>query len=368
MIVAFILGHLEIGGTQRQISYLAVALSNKNIHIHVICISKKDEPFGSYLIKHGILLHIVEDKHILTRICKTIQILKKINPDIIHSFGDYAGIFALIAAKILKKSHVHSVRSLSNDRSLVIKFLRFFNVNNSDIVTTNSLILKHHLQNQFQRNKRSLLYVPNGIDIENFLFRSENRENKKIISTKGIKILYIGRNSTAKDLPTLIKTIQFLDQILGKHSLKVTLVVAGKGVYEVIKKQINFLCNVNILNYSHSINIESLFFICDIVILTSKSESMPNVLLEAGAAAKPVVCTNVGGCPEVILNKQTGLVLPAGEAHALASAILELILNRQLAEKLGKNGYIRIKKQFSLEMVVCQLMTIYESLFANESH
>ncbi len=84
----------------------------------------------------------------------------------------------------------------------------------------------------------------------------------------------------------------------------------------------------------------------DVVLMTSISEAMPMALLEAMAQARPIVSTNVGGVPTVV--RGCGLLAAPGDVHELATAVTTLLHNPGLARMLGRRGYERLHRRFTL--------------------
>jgi len=76
----------------------------------------------------------------------------------------------------------------------------------------------------------------------------------------------------------------------------------------------------------------------DIVVLASSSEGLPNSLVEVSACARPIVATRTDGIPEVVLDGETGLLVPKGGAAALAAAIGRLLDGPELARRMGEAG------------------------------
>jgi glycosyltransferase involved in cell wall biosynthesis len=83
----------------------------------------------------------------------------------------------------------------------------------------------------------------------------------------------------------------------------------------------------------------------DVVLMTSISEGLPMSILEAMAQARPVVATAVGGVPEVL--RGCGIVPPPGDVHALATGVVTLLRNPQLAERLGQRGFERVHRFYT---------------------
>lgn len=102
----------------------------------------------------------------------------------------------------------------------------------------------------------------------------------------------------------------------------------------------------------------------DIVILSSRTEGLPLALLEAMALGKPVVATNVGGVPEVVEDGVSGLLVPAGDPTALASAVARLLRDPDLAARLGAAGKAEIDRHWHIRTTAAQLLDVYREVLA----
>jgi len=101
---------------------------------------------------------------------------------------------------------------------------------------------------------------------------------------------------------------------------------------------------------------------CDLIVLPSRRESFGLTLIEAGALAKPVVATKVGGVPEVVVDGETGLLVPSEDAEALAGAILRLLRAPELAWRLGCNARRRVEQHFTIQRAADNLLALYHEL------
>jgi polysaccharide biosynthesis protein PelF len=88
----------------------------------------------------------------------------------------------------------------------------------------------------------------------------------------------------------------------------------------------------------------------DLVLMTSISEAMPMTLLEAMAQGRPAVATSVGGVPGVL--RGCGIVAPPGDVHAIATAVMTVLRNPELASRLGRNGFNRLHRRYTLARCV----------------
>jgi glycosyltransferase involved in cell wall biosynthesis len=89
---------------------------------------------------------------------------------------------------------------------------------------------------------------------------------------------------------------------------------------------------------------------------------MPNCLLEAMNAGKPVVATRVGGIPEVVQDGVTGILVPPRDAGALRDAILKILSRREEAHTMGMRGKKRVMQSFPLEKSIRATETVYQEI------
>jgi len=109
-------------------------------------------------------------------------------------------------------------------------------------------------------------------------------------------------------------------------------------------------------------DIPEILSILDIQVSSSFSESFSNVILEGMAAGKPVVATEVGGTPELVVPEQTGLLVPAGNPQCLAEAMMRLLGDQALRVQMGHAGRRRIELLFRIEQTVQQLEGFYQQI------
>lgn len=100
----------------------------------------------------------------------------------------------------------------------------------------------------------------------------------------------------------------------------------------------------------------------DVVTLTSRWEGMPHTLLEAMACARPVVATDVNGCPVIVENGVTGYLVPPGDPRAWAGRVLNLVDHPSRAARMGRAGRRRVERDFSLQVVVPRIERLYTEL------
>jgi glycosyltransferase involved in cell wall biosynthesis len=108
---------------------------------------------------------------------------------------------------------------------------------------------------------------------------------------------------------------------------------------------------------------DSLMSVADVVALSSSDDGIGGVVIDAMSFGKPVASTAAGGIPEAVVDDETGLLVPIGDAEALGAAIARLVTDRELAQRMGANG-IRRAPLFSIDNTVDRTLEVYERVLA----
>jgi glycosyltransferase involved in cell wall biosynthesis len=100
----------------------------------------------------------------------------------------------------------------------------------------------------------------------------------------------------------------------------------------------------------------------DVFVLSSVTEGLGTSLLDAMACGKPIVATSAGGIPEVVEDGVTGLLVPPRDHHALAQAIVRLLKDAGMRERLGAAGRARACEHYSAERMVQETLRVYRTV------
>jgi glycosyltransferase involved in cell wall biosynthesis len=106
--------------------------------------------------------------------------------------------------------------------------------------------------------------------------------------------------------------------------------------------------------------VASVFVLPSVIDPDGGMDNLPTVIMEAMAAGLPVISTAVGGIPEMVIQSETGFLVPPGDVAALADAIERLFDEIGLAQRLGERGFQRAKKLFSIEKNVRSLLALID--------
>jgi glycosyltransferase involved in cell wall biosynthesis len=172
----------------------------------------------------------------------------------------------------------------------------------------------------------------------------------------------------------IVLTVARLDEQKGHRYLleaaaqvpRVQFVLAGDGPLrpslEAQAHALGLEGRVKFLGYRADIS--DLLAKCDVFVLPSLYEGLPLSILEAMAAAKPIIATQIGGTDEAVLDGATGLLVPPADPTALAAAIRSVLDDRVLAQRLASAGRIRVEQEFSTTAMLRQVTAVYAELLA----
>jgi glycosyltransferase involved in cell wall biosynthesis len=173
-------------------------------------------------------------------------------------------------------------------------------------------------------------------------------------------VLFAGRLAEQKRVDDLLKALDLLQHV--QPDLRT--VIAGDGplreMLEETARAYHLASRVKFVG--HREDIPQLMAAADVVVLPSLYEGLPNVVLEAMRFRKPVVATAAPGTTEVVIDGETGLLVPIGNPTQLARAIRDVVRDPALAGRLGAAGRRHVESHFRAETMIAHYAELYESL------
>lgn len=177
-------------------------------------------------------------------------------------------------------------------------------------------------------------------------------------------VVFIGRITYSKGLDILAHAAPYVI----RHDPTVHFVIVGApGEKDVSYRQwvVSTISRLQMMDHWHWTGYvkRANSFLADatMLVLPSRREALPLVLVEAGMAKKAVVASRIGGIPEVVIDGTTGLLVPPEDPKALAEAILYLIRNPEKATRMGQKAYDHVRQMFELDRYHSEFLTVYES-------
>ena len=284
------------------------------------------------------------------------DLLRRETPDIAHlhfpyPFGEIANHFCGRAKRTIVTYHSDIIRQKLTRVLYRPLMERVFARVHRIIATSPNYIASSPVLARWQDK---CVVVPLGIDPELFVGAKQSRTT----ATASPLLLFVGHLRYYKGLNYLIEALRELP--------RAQLIVVGAGPMERAWRALAYDLGVDervvFVGQVSDAELPGYYAASDIFVLpaSERSEAFAAVQLEAMAAGKPVVCTELGtGTSFVNVDGETGFVVPARDSHALAAAIMRLMDDADLCARMGVAGRARVRQEFTLEKMVERVMAVY---------
>lgn len=365
MKILMLIDSLVKGGRERRLIELLKGFAKYNdLEVAIVLFSKKVE----YPEVHDLNLPIYylerkpkKDPRVFSRFYK---ICKKEQPDIIHSWGTMPSIYAIPTVKLLGVKFINaSIADAPDDlnffdnRYIRSKIIFPF----CDAIIGNS---KAGLEvYKAPKNKSHCFY--NGFDFNRISTLEDPEKIKKQYNIlPGLVTGMVGAFFDRKDYQTYIEAaIKYLD-----NKQDMTFLAIGDGPnLQRFKSMIPEKHSNRIIFTGMIDHVESLVNVFDIGVLSTYTEGISNSIMEYMVLGKPVVATDGGGTKELIVNKETGYLVPQKNSDVLVKKITHLAKSEELRTKLGINGKLRIHKKFTLDRMEKDYYALYQKLLSTSN-
>ena len=260
-------------------------------------------------------------------------------------------------ASIVQIANELNVKTITTAHSFVKNFKGWgFN---SDIVLTVSDAVKKYIIEKCKVSSERILTLHNPIEnsqlINKVAIHSIKAEKK--LTEKNKIILFIGRLCRDKGFDKLQKALKLV-----KAKNKNAILIAVGQIEENKKVYNRFLNGEGVIYFPPQKRVESFYEMSDIVVLPSRVDPFPFVMLEAGIHKKPFIGGNTGGIAEFIEDGKNGLLIDPENPEQLAEKILCLLNNPDVGEKLGENLHQKVKQLCDYNSYFSQVEKIYNEL------
>ncbi len=227
----------------------------------------------------------------------------------------------------------------------------------------------------YKANSKKLRIIPPGVDLSHF-YPIPHDEAREVIGVplKNRMILFVGRIEPLKGLETLIRALAYMQKtsqlVCCPHSLVIVggdpeetplNVNAEMARVQALVRELDIRDLVLFLGKKDQQTLPYYYSAADVVVVPSHYESFGMVALEAMACGTPVVASQVGGLGFLIRDGVTGYVIPDGEPELLGNRLMELILDPQLREKMGRQAS-QLAQEYSWERIAAEIANLYEEV------
>jgi glycosyltransferase involved in cell wall biosynthesis len=354
------------GGAEREVARVSQILSERSPYNVIVCSVMGGGNYAESLRKAGVKMEVLNDskKDFLTMASKLFRFLKKHRPAVVHVHDlRWGTTVARLAGVPVVVASVHYLDQVPKRSRYGVIYDNFHMLFADRIVAVAEAVRQARIK-KWGNPGSKITTIPNAVDVGCRLDPAQIEAKKdelglphnaplvgsiaNLLPIKGQSYLVIAAAEVIKSLPEC----RFL--------------IAGDGpCREALEQQINDLGiadNFHLLGYRN--DAREIMQVLDVFCLSSIAEAMPITILEAMAFGKPVVTTDVGGCSELVVNGETGLVVPACDPSSLARALLEILNDPDAAGCMGSAGFDRLNIEYSIEANLDKHLSLYAELLS----
>ena len=372
--VFYLLDSLHIGGTETQAVELARRLDPARYEVTLGCLSTQG-PLREKLA--GSAVHIEEFRPKggidsvggLYQLLRLAAFLRRGRFDVVHTHDLWSNLMGVPAARLARVPAIISSRRdlghldwYEGGRRVWLRRIQ----NLSNVVLANATPIRDALIAEDGFAPEKLRVIHNGVEVERFTRVVVDRE-QTLPGCGGKKLVVLVGNmhSDIKGHPWVIAAAP---KIVAQVP-EVCIVFAGDGAQRAqLEQQVGDLgLKDHFLFLGRRNDIPEILRCCDIGLLPSKAEGLPNAILEYMCAGLPTVATAVGGNVEVVQEAETGLLVPAQNADALAAAILKLLRDPAMASRMGESAQVYVATNFSFERLIREVDELYSELLRTKN-
>jgi glycosyltransferase involved in cell wall biosynthesis len=372
-----VITRLNIGGPSRHVVLLSRDLDD-GIEFQTTLVSGTTAPHEGdmldYAHANGVGVELVptlgreiSPADDLVSLARLVKLMRWLRPDVVHTHMAKAGTVGRLAAMVCRvplivhtyHGHVfHSYFGPLKTR-VFITIERALGMGTSRIVTVGDS-QRDEIASYGVAPRDKLVPIRLGLELQPFLNAEQARGQLRSelgVATSTPLIGIVARLVPIKAHETFFEAARIVHAKLPEAQFLVLGDGERRAELEALVRHLNLEDSVRFLGWRH--DMLRIYADLDVVALSSRNEGSPVSLIEALAAARPVVSTAVGGVPEVVIDGVTGLTVPASDAGALADGMLSLLIDRSRGGELGAAGRRHVYPRYDSSRLVDDMRTLY---------
>jgi glycosyltransferase involved in cell wall biosynthesis len=206
--------------------------------------------------------------------------------------------------------------------------------------------------------------IPNGLNLHDFELDFDHAALLRTLSipSQGVRLICVGNLKPGKGHDVLLEAFNHIWQSARKS--KPSLLLVGEGpLRSILESQVQSLgCRESVFFLGRRTDVKELLAVSDIFVLPTLSEGMSNALLEAMASRLAIVTTAIPVNQELLQSGHEGLLVPPQDQQALQAALVTLVKDQPLRQKMGQAAYKVVREKYQLSHVARRLAYLYEEL------
>lgn len=357
---------LGVGGTETILYELVSGLVSSGFEV-TVCYFNPGPLVEKYSKLDITLIHIPYttrvDPILFFRLLKVIRSCK---PQIVHTHLFKSDIHGLLASRLcgvpVSLTTLHSMNDWA--KSSFLGFVYGLVLRLADKVVVLSDEIAEYFIRQSNVPTDRFVTIHNAIPIEKFT-QQEGKGRETVREEFGIPegsplFGFIARLAPPKDHEVFLYAAVKI--LLGRPDARFLIVGEGELKTSLIKKSMELGLEKSVIFTGFRKDIPEIFSALDVVVLASRFEGLPVVLMEAMASSRPIVATMARGIISVVTNEVNGLLVQQDDPEALAQACMRLLNDSDLRHKLVEAGLLRAKTTYSIRVKVNKTADLYNSL------
>jgi len=351
-----------LGGAEKKLLELVQCLDKSKFEVTVCGLGLVNGDLREEFMSSGV--RVVElkrnQKWDFGLIFRLAKLMKSLNTEVVMTTLFYADVLGPIAARLAGAKRVYSWETISSPEWLIPHKLWTYKLANAfrTKVISVSSATADFLINDRKISSEKVVIVPYGVDLARF----KPGRNEKIRKEFGFddKTPVVGMVGRLHPQKGHIYLIEAADAVLSKFPNTKFLIVGDGKLRAELKSMVKSrkISDQFVFTGARS-DIPEILNAIDIFVLPSLYEGLPNVILEAMAAAKPIVATPADGTKEAIVHGESGILVPLKDSAKLADEIIRLLEKPDICSKLAKNARKRVEQYFSLQDQIRKFEELY---------
>lgn len=368
-LVVHIIHRLAVGGLENGLVNLINHMPDNRYRHAIVCMTQSTD-FRLRIKKSGVEVYELHKKpgHDIGLYFRLWRLLRTLRPAVVHTrnIGTLECQFIALLAGVHARVHGEHGRDMSDidgRNATYLRLRKIFRPLISRYITV-SRDLAQWLIEQVRVPETRVVQIYNGVDEQRFRPRSSwLREVLPAgFAPPGAVILgTVGRMSGEKDQLTLVHAFARACKLCPHSMLR--LILVGDGPLKTnIEQEIHAMQLVQqVWMPGARSDVAEILRSLDIFVLPSLGEGISNTVLEAMASGLAVIATRVGGNPELVVENETGALVPAADPEAMAQSIANYVTQSILMRRHGHAGRTRIEREYSMAAMVRQYMAVYDA-------
>ncbi|EMI18274.1 glycosyl transferase group 1 [Rhodopirellula maiorica SM1] len=365
MRIAFVITELNPGGAERCLSEIAIGLADHGDDVRVYSFGSPPLPekaiFADRLCSHGIsvtYLNLDSAWHFMRARRELAKLLRSFQPSLVQTFLFHANVIGTLAAKDAAVDVcVGGIRVAEANRIRCQIERRLIKKMNHVVCVSDEVKQFSHQYLGAQAAKTSV--IPNAVDVPKFSTAHPVAWHTIGWDDDSVVTLFVGRMHPQKGLELIQEQIDTLAPVGSKHRV----LLIGEGpLEEKIDDWTQQVGHERVQRLPWHANIAAWMRASRVLVLPSRYEGMPNVVLEAMAAGLPVVSSNVEGASALLAHAAAEQLFDSGDSQTMAIKVGRFLQDADFASDLGQQNQARVRSHFSIPTMVDRYRTLYRDL------